>query len=567
MNLIKTNIKPDFYWILLLSCIVLFPNFYLAAVSSDLNGSFFWKISYLLISFVIFFTPSLFLKARYFFLLHGIFVLLAPIEIVHIYLNKMGIMTGFMIAVFDTNKNEVLEIFTSMLPIILVFLFIWVVYFFILFKKIKNRYIISDTKLRIAILAVFLFIFMSFFAYMYRIAYILTPKEEQHRVPNVALSFFTLKFEKIYPCSIILKSIYAIDINVNVKKNREELNKFSFNAEKQSIKEREIYVFVIGEAARYKNFSINGYERETSPLLSKTDGLVSYSNFYSGANFTNISLPLILTRATATDYYRWTKEKSFVDAFKEAGFKTYWIANQGAGNKFIRRISKDADEEFFETKNLEATNTYDQKLWIYLDKILNRNEEKVLIVIHSLGSHFRYNFRYPPNFEVFKPGFKDRSNYNNYNLVVPENKQLFVNTYDNSILYTDYFLANTIKKIENQNTVAFFAYTSDHGENLFDTDENLVLHGSSEPTEFEIHVPLFIWSSKKYQEIYSEKWKNILANKDKKTSAKILFYSMLDAADITFPEQDLEQCFTSDFMKEDSVRYVLTPDMSVKSFK
>ena len=564
-NFFKNKIKSDFVWLILLSCIVLFPNFYLAAVGSDLSGSFFVKIAYIFISFIIFFIPALFLKTKYFFLLHGIFVLLAPIEIAHIYLNKMGITTGFMIAFFSTDKNEAIEIVLSIFPAVLIFFVIWVAYFFILFKKIKNRYIIPNIKLRIAVLSLFLVVFISFFAYIYRMAYTITPTTERHNVMEKTRTWFSMKFDKIYPCSFVIKSIYTLDINVKIKKEREALSSFSFNStKKQPIKEREIYVFVIGETARYSSFSINGYERETSPLLSKTDDLVSFSNFYSGANLTSPSLPLMLTRATATDSYRWTKEKSFVDAFKEAGFKTYWIANQSAANNFIRRISKDADEEFFEIKDLDAADNYDQKLWVYLDKVLSKNDEKALIVIHSLGSHFRYNFRYPPEFNVFKPNFEGSFNYN---LIVPKNKQLFINTYDNSILYTDYFLANTIKKIENQNAVAFFAYTADHGENLFDTDENLVLHGSSKPTELEIHVPLFIWSSKKYQEIYAEKWGNILANKDKKASAKILFYSMLDAADITFPEQQLEQCFTSDLMQEDSVRYMITPDMSVKIFK
>ena len=561
---IKSIFKTDYVWLLLLSCIVLLPNFYLASVGNELSESFFAKIAYLLISFVIFFTPALFLKARCFFLLHSIFVLFAPIEIIHIYLNKRGITTGFLIACFGTDKNEALEILTSMLPVILISLLIWTSYFFILLKKVKNRYIIPNVKIRIGILAIFISLLTGLFVSIYRVVREV-PQIEQNRAIPLTWEYFFMKFQKIYPCSFILKSIYIVEMNTEIAKNREELSDFSFNAEKkQPIAEREIYVFVIGETARYSNFSINGYERKTSPLLEATEDLVSFSDFYAEANQTFISLPLIFTRATPTDYHRYTKEKSFIAAFKEAGFKTYWIGNQCADDKFVRRLIIDIDEEFFGTKDWNDADNYDQNLWKYLDEILNKNDEKALIIIHTLGSHFRYDSRYPSKFNVFKSNFEKNINYN---IMKPKDKQLWLNAYDNSILYTDYFLANTIKKIENQNALSFFVYTSDHGEDLFDTDENRVLHASSNPSKFEIHVPLFIWSSKKYQEIYSEKWKNILANKDKKTSAKILFYSMLDAADITFPEQDLEQCFTSDFMKEDSVRYVLTPDMSVKSFK
>jgi len=165
---------------------------------------------------------------------------------------------------------------------------------------------------------------------------------------------------------------------------------------------------------------------------------------------------------------------------------------------------------------------------------------------------------------VFKPTFQGAFSYN---LVSPENKELFVNTYDNSILYTDYFLANTIKKIEAQNAVSFFIYVSDHGENLYDTDENIALHAGAKPTKYDIHVPFFVWSSPKYQEIYPQKWNNVKENKDKKLSASILFHSMLDAADITFPEQNLEKSIASDLLKEDSVRYMITPDKTIQMFK
>ena len=232
MKIAKINIKSDFYWLMLLSCIVLFPNFYLAIVGSDLSESFFAKIAYLLISFCVFFTPALFLKARYFFLLHGIFVLLAPIEIIHIYLNKVGVTTGFIIACFGTNKNEVLEIFTSILPVILMFLLIWAVYFFILFKKIKNRYIISSVKIRIGFLVVVFSLLTGLFVSMYRFVRKVPQIEQQDVIPHT-WKFFSLKFQKIYPCSFILKSIYVVEMNIEVAKNKEVLRKFSFNAEKK----------------------------------------------------------------------------------------------------------------------------------------------------------------------------------------------------------------------------------------------------------------------------------------------------------------------------------------------
>jgi glucan phosphoethanolaminetransferase (alkaline phosphatase superfamily) len=268
-----------------------------------------------------------------------------------------------------------------------------------------------------------------------------------------------------------------------------------------------------------------------------------------------------LTRASARDYDRAFVEKSFVDAFKEAGFKTYWIANQSASNSFIRRISKDTDGEFFETTGFESDTIYDEKLWNVFSEIVNKNEQKVLIILHTLGSHFKYNFRYPATYELFKPCLKGSFDYN---MISAKNKQLFINTYDNSILYTDFFLATTMQKLDSLNAVSALVYVADHGENLFDTPENIVMHGGSKFTPYDLHVPFFVWTSDKYNQQYPEKEENMLRNKDKRLTSDCVFYSILDMADITFPKQNLSKSIASDQLREDSVRYMIDTNMEVQ---
>ncbi len=560
MNCFLKNIRSDFQWIIFLSILVLLPNIYLVSVGSDLSGGLLKKIIYLITSILIFLIPSLFLKARTFFLFHGIFVLLAPIEIAHIYLSKMPISFGFLMAIFDTNMGEAMEVLSS-IKIILFFIFVlWVVYFFIVIKKIKNEYFITSVKSRLIILVgLFLFFCCGFGYYYHLVKKTLTDKDYLF---EEAASVFSLKFRKIYPCDIIIIGKNVWDEKLNIKNKQSKLKDFSFHATcSKSIEGKEMYFFIIGETARYDNFSINGYNVKTTPLLEKTDHLISYSDFYSEANLTSFSLPLILTRASAQDRDRFNYEKSFVDAFKEAGFKTYWIANQSAESSFIRRISKDTDGEFFSSTDFDAYNNFDEKLWVNLNKILSKNEDKVLVVFHTLGSHFRYNFRYPLQYEVFKPSFEGAFDYS---LISLENKEKFINTYNNSILYTDYFLANTIRKLDSLNVTSALVYTSDHGENLFDTKENVVLHANVITTKYDFHVPLIIWTSQKYREINEDKINNLYANKDKKLSSSNIFYSILDMANISFPEQNLKKSFASEFLLEDSVRYYYNIDRQVK---
>ena len=560
---IRFRNKKTIAWILILSFIVLLPNIFLACYEDVIIGaSLLKKIVYLVISVFLFLLPSLFLKMRTFFLFHGIFVLLAPLEIVHIYLSRMSITTAFLLSIFDTNWNESTEILTSLKIPILFLLIFWFFYFYIALKKIDNVFLFRSLKTRLYFLCTFLIVlFMGYAFYFYSEYYNKTDKKEIFKSTH---KYFSAKSYKIhpYPYGLIINSYKVYTTKRKIKQGREKINSFHFYAQKEkSIDEREIYVFVIGETSRYSSFSINGYYRETSPLLSKTKNLISYSDLFSEANITSSSLPIILTRASAKDYNRAFVERSFVDAFKEAGFKTYWIANQSANNSFVRRISKDMDEEFFLTIDFEADNNFDEKLWSFFSEVLKREERKVLIVLHTLGSHFRYNFRYPPAYEIFKPSFKGSFNYN---MISANNKEMFINTYDNSIVYTDFFLATTIQKLDSLNAVSAFVFVSDHGENLFDTPENVILHGGSKFTTYDLHVPFFVWTSDEYNYRYPTKAENLLRNKDKRLTSDCIFYSFLDMADITFPEQNLSKSIASDRLKEDSVRYIINTNMEVQ---
>ena len=555
--------KKDRYllWILFLILVVLLPNVYLLFAGSDLSGSIVKKLSYTMISLLLVFVPCLFLKLRTLFLLYGIFVVSAPIEIVHIYLNKMPVTTGFLMSILGTDMGEAMEVISALKFFFLLVLIVWTIYFVIVIKKVPNKYLIVKIKSRIALLFMVFGVLLTGFGYQYWLAKTLHSGSSQQEIVSLSIDNYFNKFSKIYPYSIAIRFAKVVQMNSDIRDSMQELSGFSFSAQKQqSIPEREIYIVVIGETARYSNFSVNGYNRPTSPLLEKQKNLVSFSNYYSQGNLTSLCLPLILTRATALNIDQAYSEKSFVEAFSEAGFKTYWIANQSAGNRFIRRISATCDGEYFMSIDFDAVENYDEKLWKFLDYVLQKEDEKVLIVLHTLGSHFRYNFRYPSSFEQFHPCLQGTFDYT---MISPKNKELLVNTYDNSILYTDYFLYNTIQKIDSLQSVSFLMYFSDHGENLYDTPENIVLHAGLQTTHYDVHVPLFVWTSSSYNRVYSQKQEMLFTNKDKKISTPHLFYSVLDMADIDFPEQDSTLSIVRSSLEEDSVRYLLKADGSI----
>ena len=556
------RIRKDLGWVILLSLIVLLPNLILCCVGSDLKGDFLKTVGYLCFSVTIFLLPSFILKAKQFFLYQGLFVLLAPIEIAHLYQNKMPVKSGFMMLLWDTNWQESTELLSSFKPFIVYALIVIFIYFFVAITKITNSFLLPNKKARWIALSAFVAVFLSGFLYSCYLSFKVTPVKSE--MLPVAIANYQSKFHKIYPCNLVVSAVNVWEIRQKIRQINENIANVSFDAQKRTpIDQQEVYVFVLGETARYNSFSINGYERKTSPMLEQIASLISFSDFYSEANVTQFALPLILSPVAPQTYNNYYREKTFVDAFKEAGFATYWIANQSASNNFIRRIAKDADGEFFSTMEFDAVNNYDEYLWTYFDKVLQTDTSKMFVFLHTLGSHFRYNFRYPESFKVFNPCFEGAFDYTRIN---KKNKEMLVNTYDNSILYTDYFLANTIRKLDSLKVASYLIYTSDHGENLYDDNRNMSLHANVIPTEYDVHVPFFVWTSEKYNELYPHKVQALESNKDKPASAAAIFYTTLDLADITFPRLDLAKSLASGTFQEDSIRYILKIDMTISTF-
>jgi len=163
--------------------------------------------------------------------------------------------------------------------------------------------------------------------------------------------------------------------------------------------------------------------------------------------------------------------------------------------------------------------SYDDKLLPVFTAVLNDNSKKRLIVLHTIGSHYRYNLRYPANFEKFKPAL-DGSISTGSNSA--KHKELYINAYDNSILYTDHILSKLIHTLSLTQEPALLMYLSDHGENLFDDNRELFLHGTATPSKYELEIPLLVWTSDNYPASAVTKLRKASA---KKLSSEIVFHT------------------------------------------
>ena len=539
-----------FLWFFILLVILLSPNIYLATTGIEyVSGPIAKKVALLTFSAFFILLPLLVVKTRLYLFIMSPLVFLIPLEILHVHLYGTASSIGGTGALIDTNISisvEFIDGFHLLIcsaPVLLA-IFLWIV-----IAKIKKDFILTKRSKKNL-----LYISIIFFSLIFIRDVYIAPDNNIGK----ATGGFTNRFYKTYPIGGFFKLMTVFQYKAKELYHSSSVKKFKFNAvKKDNLTKREIYILVIGETARYSSWGINGYYRETSPNLSRNSDIISYTDVNSVATQTRTALPILLTRASIGHLDLMYKEKSFLSAFKECNFKIDWISNQG---RFCSINEKEADKMFFLKSNVFLETKYDGDMLPFLDEILSGNEQKLFIVLHTLGSHHKYSHRYPDNFDLFKPSHKGKNVTCN-----PETKDLFTNSYDNSILYTDFFISSVIKMVSKTDAISCVLYMSDHGENIYEDDRNLVSHGSPQPSKNEVHIPLFLWLSERYRNIYPDKLLTIKTNKDKGVSTENIFFSILDIANITYDGEDLTRSIASHNLKTYK-REVLTVNNKKISF-
>lgn len=335
--------------------------------------------------------------------------------------------------------------------------------------------------------------------------------------------------QDIYPADVIYNLNFAINKWQNSSFYPVSSKGFRFNAQKeQKAGKREIYVLVIGEAGRADNWSLFGYERKTNPELSAIQGIVLYKDAITQANATHKSVPLILSAASAKDFDVIYKQKSIIEAFKEVGFTTVFLSNQTPNRSFTDYFAEEADFHHnirpASAGGIYTVNNYDEAMLPLYKNYIDSIPGNLFIVFHTYGSHFNYKERYPEAFSFFKPDSATN--------VEVKNKQQLINAYDNSIRYTDHFLADLIKTLNESDACSALFYTPDHGEDLLDDSRKRFLHASPNPTYYQLHIPMLMWFSNNYQIAFPEKCEAAVQNETKPVATDAVFHTLLDMASI-----------------------------------
>ena len=256
-----------------------------------------------------------------------------------------------------------------------------------------------------------------------------------------------------------------------------------------------LMVFVVGETVRADHIGLNGYQRDTMPLLASQPDIYSFKNATSCGTSTAYSVPCMFSYANRDTYNPDEADynENVLDTLSKQGVNVIWRDNNSSSKGVADRVTfedyktpetnPDCDEECRDIGMLDG-----------FDTLLNTGApaKDTLILLHQMGNHGPAYFkRYPKAFEEYRPVCMT-------NELSKCDDQTVINAYDNAIRYTDYFLNSVIDTLKayEQDYDVVMVYISDHGESL--GENNIYLHGlpyAIAPAA-QKQVPVIIWSPK-----------------------------------------------------------------------
>ena len=257
-------------------------------------------------------------------------------------------------------------------------------------------------------------------------------------------------------------------------------------------------VLVVGETARMGNFGINGYGRNTTPRLQH-ESLASLRNVTSCGTSTATSLPCMFSHLGREAYEsRSANHESLLDVLQRAGLAVLWIDNQSGCKGVCERVPTVYTTALKTSPWCDSGECHDEIMLHELDARIaalpaERRARGTVIVMHQMGSHGpAYHKRVPATFKTFQPECTS-------NALQECQREQVVNAFDNTIVYTDHVLAETIDWLKRQKGPGAMVYLSDHGESL--GENNLYLHGLPYRVAPEVQkrVPWITWLSPAFE--------------------------------------------------------------------
>lgn len=436
------------------------------------------------------------------------FIFFAAFQIVLLYLFGNSIIaTDMFTNVLTTNPGEATELLGNIYPAVLLVAVMYLPMLWLAWREIGHRHCLPPRSRRmIALVGGVLFVIGAMLLIpAYRVS------DDKHVIRD-----------EIFPLNVVY-NMYLCGSELRKTYHFEEVTAdFRFDAQRSaSVEGRELYVYVIGEAARAMNWQLYGYERETTPGLMQIEDLIIYRNVLTQSNTTHKSVPLFLSSVATHEHEALYRRKGLPALFREAGFETWFISNQSPQGAMIDNLSQDAEHVCY----LEDPR-HDMQLLDQLKQVVAGSQsEKLFVILHCYGSHFSYHQRYPRSGAFFLP--------DDDVAIRADHAEELRNAYDNSIRYTDRVLTATVEYLRSlTDCTSALLYCSDHGEDLYDDDRGRFLHASPTTTAYQLYVASFVWFSERYRAAWPEKVATAATLVDAPATTHSMYHTIADIASV-----------------------------------
>lgn len=368
-----------------------------------------------------------------------------------------------------------------------------------------------------------------------------------------------------------LEPVAPWNLVVGYKKYRDELsNMESLLSSNRSVKPLQGFsidparapqtvVLVLGESTNRQRMSLYGYSRKTTPKLDAIrNELVVFNDVITPRPYTIEALQQILSFSDNSDPQAFFSQPTLLNMMKQAGYEITWITNQQTQtrrNTLLTTLSQLADHQVYLNNNRsQNASQYDGAVIEPFLHQLHSNAPKKFIVIHLLGTHRKYDYRYPPSYASFSgrdnlPEWVSDRNIGEYN------------SYDNAILYNDHVVSEIINGLKQVDDKSLMIYFSDHGEEVYDYAANQFCgRNEGAPTPAMYTVPFITWSSTNWTDSTGQtvdtSWK---AAQDRPFLNTDFIHTLPDMIGITFTSLDTSKSLVSENFVEQP-RWIGNPD-------
>jgi lipid A ethanolaminephosphotransferase len=283
---------------------------------------------------------------------------------------------------------------------------------------------------------------------------------------------------KIVPWSYIVNTIRHF--NHQKMSNRQEIILPDATITTDS---RDVFVLVIGESARSRNFSLYGYERQTNPLLAADS--VAVLKAEATDTYTTEAVKAVLSHKESNDLY-----EILPNYLYRNGVDVIWRTSNWGTPPL--HVEKEYSKNDLKKRFPEADSKYDGILFHGLKEDISASDStKIFIGIHTYTSHGPdYYNNVPDEHKSFFPECRTVE-------MSQASTSELVNAYDNTVLYTDYLVHSVIQMLKEEfpDRRTCVIFISDHGESLGENGN--YMHGipkSMAPAD-QLDIPFIIWSS------------------------------------------------------------------------